>query len=64
MTYRIEMEMINKKYNWTDKHEFAKGIAEVKTFLKNCVEDGYKVTRIVKLTKDGRGIDVTQKYIR
>lgn len=63
MKYRIEMEMINKQYAWTDKTEYVNGVAEIKTFLKECVEIGYRVIKIVKVYKDGSGADVTKKYI-
>lgn len=64
MKYRIEMEMVNSKYKWTDKSEYVNGVAELKTFLKECLELEYRVTKIVKCYKDGSGEDVTKKYIR
>lgn len=64
MKYRIEMEMINCKYKWTDKTEYVNGVAELKTFLRECCELEYRVTKIVKVYKDGGGVDVTKKYIR
>ena len=63
MTYRIELEKINKRYTWEDKTEYVYGALEVKTFLAECVEEGYRVAKIVKTTKDGRATDVTSKYM-
>lgn len=64
MTYRIELENIDIRYSAYDKNEFAHGALEVKTFLAECVPNGYRITKIVKITKDGRGYDVTSKYIK
>ena len=63
MTYRIELERIDRRYSGYDKNEYAYGALEVKTFLAECVPNGYRVSKIVKTTKDGRGYDVTNKYI-
>lgn len=60
MTYRIELT--NGKVR-DDYNEYAYGILEVKTFLSECIPDGFKVVKIVKTYKDGRGCDVTNKYI-
>lgn len=67
MMYRIEMERINKhKINlgYDNITESAHGAKEVQTYLNECVPDGFKVTKIIKTTKDGRGCDVTDKYIK
>ena len=61
MLYRIELT----NGNIIDDHnEYANGVAEVKTFISECVPDGFKVDRIVKVFKDGRGCDVTKKYVK
>lgn len=62
MKYRIELKMTDSQYNFTDKTEYVNGITELKTFLKECIEDDYIVFKIVKTYKDGRGIEVTDKY--
>ena len=63
-TYRIELEKINKKFSFEDKTEYVYSSAEVKTFLAECVEEGYRVIKIVRCTKDGKGTDVTKNYIK
>lgn len=63
MTYRIELEKINRKYRAFDYNDYVYGVAEIKTFLTECIPTGYKVAKIVKTTKDGRGYDVTSKYM-
>lgn len=60
MTYRIELT--NGKVR-DDYNEYAYGVAEVKTFLNECVPDGFKVSKIVKTYKDGRACNVTNKYM-
>lgn len=64
MKYRIELEKINKIYAFEDKTEYVNGALEVKTFLAECIEEGYRVVKIVKVTKDGKGTNVTNKYIK
>lgn len=59
MKYRVEMQMKDRKYAWTDKNEFVNCVAELKVFLKECVDPNYKVTRIQKVLNDGRGYGVT-----
>ena len=61
MTYRIELT--NGKVR-NDYNEYAYGINEVKTFVNECIPEGFKVSRIIKVTKDGRGTDVTNKYLK
>lgn len=60
MTYRIELTNGRAR---DDRNEYAYGIEEIKTFLRECVPDGFKVAKIMKTTKDGRATDVTDKYI-
>lgn len=60
MTYRIELT--NGKTR-NDYNEYAYGSAEVKTFLNDCVPNGFRVVKIVKVYKDGRGCNVTKKFI-
>lgn len=64
MTYRIELERTDKRFSAYNKNEYAYGVNQVKDFIRNCVEEGYKIARIVKTTKDGKGYDVTSKYIK
>lgn len=64
MTYRIELEKIDRKYKAFDKNEFAYGAEEVRTYIRECQEEGYRIAKIVKTTKDGKGYDVTSKYIK
>lgn len=60
MTYRIELT--NGKAR-DDYNEYAYGAAEVKTFICECVPEGFRIARIVKTMKDGRAQDVTKKYV-
>lgn len=64
MIYRIELERINSCVGRYAENEYADGVVQVKTFLAECVPNGYRVSKIVKTTKDGRGYDVTNKYIK
>lgn len=64
MVYRIELERIDTSVKRYTENEYADGVVQVKTFLAECVPDGYRVAKIVKTTKDGRGHDVTSKYIK
>lgn len=64
MTYRIELEKIDRRYSAYDKNEYAYGAEQVKDFIANYLEDGYRIARIIKTTKDGRGYEVTSKYIK
>lgn len=65
MTYRIELEKIDRRSGCAyDYNEYAYGSLEVKTFLNECVPEGFEVAKIIKTTKDGRGYDVTDKYIK
>lgn len=64
MTYRIELEKIDRRYKGYDYNEFAYGVVEIKTFLNECVPEGFRVSKIVKTTKDGKGYNVTDKYIK
>lgn len=64
MTYRIELEKIDRRYRAYDYNEHVYGVEEIKTFLNECVPEGFRVARIVKTTKDGKGYDVTDKYIK
>lgn len=59
MKYRIELTNGIPRY---DLNEYAFGALEVKTFISECIPEGYKISKIVKITKDGRGYDVTNKY--
>lgn len=61
MIYRIEM--INEKGRNED-NQYAYGIDELKTFIKECIPTGCRIARIVKTTKDGRGYDITERYMR
>lgn len=66
MLYRIELSRKDEvKYEYL-KYDvgYAYNALEVKTYLAECVGDDYRVEKIVKITKDGRGYDVTGKYIR
>ena len=64
MNYRIELEKIDRRFSGYDYNESCKGSKEVNSFLKECIPEGYKVVKIVKTTKDGKGYDVTNKYIK
>lgn len=65
MIYRVELERIeNTKHYFKSIHENVESSAGVKDYLKNCIEDGYKVSKIVKIYNDGRGVDITSKYIK
>jgi hypothetical protein len=63
MTYRIEL--IHKKWGYKVPAPSAtvEGIIELKDFLKNCIDDDFKVSKITKTFNDGRGEDITKKYI-
>lgn len=62
MNYRIELTRKDGRRAF-DKNEHVNGVAEVKTFLAECVEDDYKVDKIVMVFKNGRGLDVTDRYM-
>lgn len=61
MTYRIEL---TNGIPRNDYNEYAYGVDEIKTFINECIPEGFKILRIVKVTKDGRGTDVTNKYLK
>lgn len=63
MRYRIEL--VHKKWGYKvpTYNITVKGIIELKDFLKNCIDDDFKVSKITKTFNDGRGEDVTKKYI-
>lgn len=62
MDYRIESKDRTISLYYPDAH--MKGVGEVKDFIKNGLEPNAKIIRIVKCYKDGRGVDVTNKFIR
>lgn len=65
MIYRVEQERIEKTKHWFRLiQENVEGSAGVKDYLKNGIEDGYKVSKIVKIYNDGRSVDVTSKYVK
>lgn len=64
MTYRIELDRVDMTKYFSSINDYANTSAEVKDYLKNCIADGYKVSKIVKTYKDGRGVDVTSKYVK
>ena len=61
MKYRIEYVKETKLDKIYLEDDFAENSLEVKTFVK---EKRHPIKRIVKMYRDGAGIDVTNKYIK
>lgn len=63
MKYRIELERIDRRYMAYDKVEYVYSAKEILPFIREYVDEKYMVSKIIKTYKDGRGMDVTDKYI-
>lgn len=61
--YRVELEQ-KTSYCTLYNNEHLSSSAEVKDFLANCIEDGWKAVKVVREFKDGRAKDVTSTYIK
>lgn len=60
--YRLELEKTSFFTFYRNEH--MNNSSEVRDFLKNCLEDGWKVVKVVREFKDGRAKNVTTTYIK